>query len=169
MLKVFSVSTLILFCLAMIETTILSNISFLPAVPDLVLLAAIYIAMTNGKTVGLIVGFISGLILDWITGSPFGYNCLLRTIICYCAGFFNGTLNFKGIFIPFLIGLGSTFLKVFVTWLMSLFYPNIVLNYSIISMSFFVELLLNSILGPLMFKLVSCFDRQLKLNRSGDF
>ena len=87
MIKVFSVSTLILFILAMVETAILSNFSFLPAVPDLVLLASIYIVMMNGKTAGVIIGFTSGLILDFITGCPFGYNCLLRTIICYFAGF----------------------------------------------------------------------------------
>lgn len=161
MIKVFSVSTLILFILAMVETTILSNFSFLPAVPDLVLLASIYIAMMNGKAAGVIVGFVSGLILDFITGCPFGYNCLLRTIICYFAGFFNKNLNFKGIFIPFLIGLCGTFSKVFVTWLISLFYPNTVITYSMISVSFFTELLLNSILAPVIFKIVGCFDKHI--------
>ncbi len=161
MIKVFSVSTLILFILAMFETTILSNFSFLPAVPDLVLLASIYIVMMNGKTAGVILGFVSGLILDFITGCPFGYNCLLRTIICYFAGFFNKNLNFKGIFIPFLIGLCGTFSKVFITWLISLFYPNTVITYSVISISFFTELLLNSLLAPVIFKIVGCFDKHI--------
>lgn len=167
MIKVFSVSTLILFILAMVETAILSNISFLPAVPDLVLLVSIYIAMMNGKTAGVVLGFISGLILDFITGCPFGYNCLLRTIICYFAGFFNRNLNFRGIFIPFLIGLCGTFAKVFITWLISLFYPNTVLTYSMISVSFFTELLLNSILAPVIFKIVGCFDKHIVANLSG--
>lgn len=167
MIKVFSVSTLILFILAMVETTILSNFSFLPAVPDLVLLASIYIAMMNGKAAGVIIGFVSGLILDFITGCPFGYNCLLRTIICYFAGFFNKNLNFKGIFIPFLIGLCGTFGKVFVTWLISLFYPNTVITYSMISVSFFTELLLNSILAPVIFKIVGCFDKHIAATSIG--
>ena len=102
MVKVFSVSTLILLIFAMVETAILSNLSFLPAVPDLVLLASLYIVMMNGKTAGVILGFVSGLILDFITGCPFGYNCLLRTLICYFAGFFNKNLNLAGFFIPFL-------------------------------------------------------------------
>lgn len=167
MIKVFSVSTLILFILAMFETAILSNFSFLPAVPDLVLLASIYIVMMNGKTAGVIIGFTSGLILDFITGCPFGYNCLLRTIICYFAGFFNKNLNFRGIFIPFLIGLCGTFAKVFITWLISLFYPNTVVTYSMISISFFTELLLNSLLAPVIFKIVGCFDKHIAINVSG--
>ena len=167
MIKVFSVSTLILFILAMVETAILSNFSFLPAVPDLVLLASIYIVMMNGKTAGVIIGFTSGLILDFITGCPFGYNCLLRTIICYFAGFFNKNLNFRGIFIPFLIGLCGTFAKVFITWLISLFYPNTVVTYSMISISFFTELLLISFLAPVIFKIVGCFDKHIAMDVSG--
>ena len=167
MIKVFSVSTLILFILAMVETAILSNFSFLPAVPDLVLLASIYIVMMNGKTAGVIIGFTSGLIHDFITGCPFGYNCLLRTIICYFAGFFNKNLNFRGIFIPFLIGLCGTFAKVFITWLISLFYPNTVVTYSMISISFFTELLLNSFLAPVIFKIVGCFDKHIAMDVSG--
>ena len=167
MIKVFSVSTLILFILAMVETAILSNFSFLPAVPDLVLLASIYIVMMNGKTAGVIIGFTSGLVLDFITGCPFGYNCLLRTIICYFAGFFNKNLNFRGIFIPFLIGLCGTFAKVFITWLISLFYPNTVVTYSMISVSFFTELLLNSLLAPVIFKIIGCFDKHIAMNVSG--
>ena len=167
MIKVFSVSTLILFILAMVETTILSNFSFLLAVPDLVILASIYIAMMNGKAAGVIIGFISGMLLDFITGCPFGYNCLLRTIICYFAGFFNKNLNFKGIFIPFLIGLCGTFAKVFVTWLISLFYQNTVITYSMISVSFFTELLLNSILAPVIFKIIGCFDKHIAADSIG--
>ena len=167
MIKVFSVSTLILFILAMVDTAILSNFSFLPAVPDLVLLASIFIVMMNGKTAGVIIGFTSGLILDFITGCPFGYNCLLRTIICYFAGFFNKNLNFRGIFIPFLIGLCGTFAKVFITWLISLFYPNTVVTYSMISISFFTELLLNSFLAPVIFKIVGCFDKHIAMDVSG--
>lgn len=170
MVKVFSVSTLILLIFAMVETAILSNLSFLPAVPDLVLLASLYIVIMNGKTAGVILGFVSGLILDFITGCPFGYNCLLRTLICYFAGFFNKNLNLSVFFIPFLIGLCGTFAKVFITWLISLFYPNTVVTYSMISVSFFTELLLNSVLAPMIFKITSCFNRYIALDITrGDF
>lgn len=167
MIKCFSVSSLILLCLALIETTILSNFTFLPAVPDLVLMAGIFVAMINGRGVGVIVGFISGFILDFITGCPFGYNCLLRTLICYCAGFFAGSINLNGIVFPLVIGMIGTFLKVFLTWIISFFYPNTVINYTVISMSFLVELVLNSLLCPVIFKLVGCFEKQISCG--GDF
>ncbi len=161
MIRSFLVSTLIFILLAVFEAAILSNFSFLPAVPDLVLLASIYIAILNGKMSGVVSGFISGLILDFITGCPFGLNCLLRTVICYFAGFFNNNLNFKGFLIPFVIGMIATFMKVLVIWIISLFFPNTVITYSIISVSFFTELILNSILAPVIFKFAGCFDKHI--------
>ena len=83
MLKSFSVSALILLCFSLLETAILSNISVLPAVPDLVLLCVLYFSLINGRMYGESTGFISGLFLDFLSGAPFGFNCVLRTLIGY--------------------------------------------------------------------------------------
>ena len=82
MVKSILFSTFILFCATIIEASILSNISFLLVVPDIVLICTIYFSLLNGKTVGETTGFISGLFLDFITGMPVGFNCLYRTVIC---------------------------------------------------------------------------------------
>jgi len=94
MIKSFTVSSTIILCLLMIETAILSNISALPVVPDLLLLSTIYFSLVNGRTYGQLSGFASGLLLDFVSGVPLGFNCLYRTIIGYAAGFFCGTLDF---------------------------------------------------------------------------
>lgn len=167
MVKSFVSALLILLGLALSETAILSNISFLPAVPDLLLLAAVYFSIVNGRTYGVILGFFSGLILDYISGCPFGFNCLLRTIIGYSAGFLYGTINYKGIIMPVFIGLVITVIKVLLTWIISLFYPNYVINYSIFSLTFLFELIFNVILTPVVFKLLGCFDKSIFLH-SGD-
>ncbi len=167
MIKSFVTGFLILFALALAESAILSNISFLPAIPDLMLLAAVYFSIVKGRTYGVILGFVGGMILDYITGCPFGLNCLLRTLIGYSAGFLCETINYKGVVMPMLIGLCATIVKVLFTWIISLFYPNYVINYSVFSFVFMFELILNVILTPLMFKLYSCFDKSLMVS-SGD-
>ena len=88
MTKSILVSAFILLCAVIIESSILSNISFIYIVPDLVLICSIYFSLLNGKVVGETTGFISGLLLDFITGIPFGFNCLFRTIIGYVYGIF---------------------------------------------------------------------------------
>ena len=76
MFKSFLCSFLILLCSVIVETSILSNISFLPAVPDLALICVLYFSFLNGKNYGQVSGFLSGLLLDFLSGSPLGFNCL---------------------------------------------------------------------------------------------
>lgn len=163
MAKSFGISFLILFSFAIVETAILSNITILPAVPDLVLLASVYISLVNGRGMGEISGFTSGLVLDFLGGAPFGFNCIFRTVIAYIAGFFGGTINYNGFLIPFVIGFIATLAKAVLIWIISLFYTS-VLNYTIFSLPFLFELIANALLAPLVFKLTGCFKRQIALH-----
>ena len=52
------------FLLGIFETAILSHIRFLPALPDLILILVVYIALHNGTVAGVTAGFFSGLIFD---------------------------------------------------------------------------------------------------------
>ena len=83
MAKSFLTSTLIIFFTIILEATVLTNISFLLVVPDIVLIITIYLSLLNGKLYGETTGFISGLFLDFITGVPFGFNCIYRTLMGY--------------------------------------------------------------------------------------
>ena len=49
-------SVLVLF-LALFQAAILSNLAFLPAMPDLVLIAVVYVAFMNGSLAGSTAGF----------------------------------------------------------------------------------------------------------------
>lgn len=167
MFKSYGISFVIIFCFALVEVSILSNITFLPAVPDLVLLASIYISLLNGRGMGEVCGFSSGLVLDFFSGAPFGFNCIFRTVISYVAGFFGRYINYRGFVIPFVIGLCGTFSKALLVWIVSLFYTSVG-NYNIFSLTFLFELVLNGLLAPLVFRLMDCFKRQISTG-NGDF
>lgn len=164
MFKSYSLSMLAILCFALFETVILSNITVLPAVPDMVLIASIYISLLNGRGMGEITGFSSGLILDFLSASPFGFNCIFRTLISYIAGFFGGSINFKGFFIPFMAGLFGTLSKAVFIWLLSLFYTSVI-RYDILSIPFLFELVSNAFLSPIVFKLMDAFSGKLSVNK----
>ncbi|MBQ5999810.1 MAG: rod shape-determining protein MreD [Treponema sp.] len=164
MLKSVFVSVLILLAVSVFESAIISNISFLPAVPDLLLLCVIYMALQNGRSYGSSTGFISGLFWDFLTGSPFGFNMLLRSLLGYFPGFFNKSINFSGFFIPAAFGMIGTIIKVIITWIISLFFPNLIVNYDIISLAFLFELVCNTLLAPFIFKLMNMFSRLIALS-----
>ena len=163
MFKSFLCSFLILLCSVIVETSILSNISFLPAVPDLVLICVLYFSFLNGKNYGQVSGFLSGLLLDFLSGSPLGFNCLYRTVIGYLSGVFRRTINSSGFIVPSVIGLLATILKVFLIWLISLFFKSIKI-YNIFTFSFLFELVTNVLLTPLMFKFLNSFRRILNIH-----
>lgn len=163
MFKTFSFSVLILLCFVIFETAILSNMLFLPSVPDFLLIATLYISVHNGRLFGVSTGFASGLLLDFLTISPFGLHSLLRTIIGYVAGIFNKTLNMSGVFLPILIGFSATLFKMLLIGIISVFFPDSVVPYSIFSKAFLFELAANSLLTPLVFKFLDMFSNVILL------
>ena len=164
MIKSFSVSTIIILCAALLESAILSNISVLPAVPDIVLICVLFFSIENGKLLGETTGFVSGLFLDFISASPFGLNCLLRTILGYVGGLFNKTLNTEGFFIPAVLGFCATVLKALLLWFISFLYPSSVVSYNPFTIVFLFELLFNTILTPFIFKFLSLFRKTLVIS-----
>lgn len=163
MFKVISVSSIILLSTAIIEASILSNISFLPAIPDLLMLSLIFFALHNGKIVGESTGFISGLFLDFLTSSPFGLNCLLRTSLGYIAGLFSKSLNSEGIVVPAILGFIASIYKALFLLLLSFLYPSKITTYSIFELSSLFELILNVLFTPIVFYFLRFFKNSVIL------
>lgn len=163
MLKASVVSIIVLLIVSLFESAIFSNILFFPSIPDILLLCSIYFSLLNGKTFGVTTGFISGLLWDFISGCPFGFNCLIRTVIGYIPGLFHKTINFNGFFIPAVFGFFGTLLKVFLVWCVSLFFPNLIVNYEVVSISFAFELICNTLLAPFIFMILKSISRLIAL------
>ena len=157
------ISACFIFCAALIETTILSNIYILLVGPDLVLICSVYISLLNGKTFGQLSGFISGMTLDFVTGVPFGLNCIFRTIVGYIYGLFANHIVISGIVIPVLTVGSATILKAVLIWVISLFYTAIN-PVSILSFDFLFEIISNIILAPFIFKFLSFFKLTISIN-----
>lgn len=163
MLKSIFVFMIVAFVAVIFETAILSNLLFLPAVPDFLLICVLYVSLYNGSLYGTTAGFLSGLFLDFMSVSAFGLNCLLRTIVGYTAGRFSKTLNINGFLLPALVGFCATLLKALLIWIISIFFPGSVLAYNLLSVEFVFELAANALLTPVMFKLLGIFNNMLLL------
>lgn len=164
MVRSFLTSSIILLCFAIFESAILSNINILPAVPDFILICVLFFSLNNGRLFGLSNGFVSGLFLDFLTAAPLGLHCLVRTIVGYIFGILNKTLNLNGIFLPAVLGLSATLIKVFLIWCVSLFFPISVNHYNLFSLSFMFELIANTILTPIVFRFLRIFEKTLFLD-----
>jgi len=56
--------------------------------PDLVILMVIYVGIARGHIEGSIIGFLSGLMVDMLSGSFLGLSALCYTVAGFIAGYF---------------------------------------------------------------------------------
>ncbi len=153
---VFWTSITVLF-FSLLEATILSNLLFLPVVPDLVLLIVVYVSFMNSSITGSTVGFISGMLLDFLSASPVGLNAFTKSVTGFIAGKFSGSFNQNKILIPALMGFSATLLKAILTLVLSLFFGSNILVYKLTGSVFWLEVLVNTICAPLVFALLGVF------------
>ena len=161
MIRSFFASSLVLLCISLFESAVLSNVTFLPSLPDLSLLCVLYFSINNGKFLGETTGFVSGLFIDLLSACPLGLNCLLRTVLGYLTGILKQTLNTEVFFIPMILAFVGTMAKVGVTLIISVLFPAIVYSYHIFTFEFFFELAMNIILAPMVFKFLGIFKNSL--------
>lgn len=66
----------------------LISLSALNITPDLVLIALVYIAVSEGRIFGSVTGFIAGFIIDLLSGSFLGLTALAYSVTGFVAGGF---------------------------------------------------------------------------------
>ena len=159
MVKSFLITCLFALGFSVFEAAILSNLMFLPVIPDFLLLSGLYFSVQNGKLFGTAHGFVSGLFIDFLSAAPLGLNALLRTLIGYITGLFHKTLNIDGILLPMVFGFSATLFKALVIWIISFFYPIGIQTYNVLSTDFAVELMMNTVLAPITFRFLDLFAR----------
>jgi len=142
---------------ALFQAAILSNLMFLPVLPDLVLLVIVYVSFMNSSTTGVTVGFISGLLLDFLSAAPIGLNTFTKTLTGFIAGKFAGSFNLSKIIIPAAMGFCATVLKALTTLILSFFFGPSILVYNFAGSTFWLEILENTLCAPLIFGLLGLF------------
>lgn len=157
MWKVITWTTCLAVFFSLFQAAVLSKLIFLPVIPDLVLLIILYVSFMNGSVVGTVTGFFSGLILDFFSLAPIGLNALIKTVTGFISGRFTGLFNGKGILIPATLAFIATIGKLVLVWLLSIFFGTNIITYSLFDKVFYYEVLLNTILAPLIFSLLSLF------------
>lgn len=94
--------------IALLQTTLAPYFSFMGATPEFMLLAVVSWSLLRGGREGAIWGFLGGLMLDLLSGGPFGAILLPLVLAGYLSGL--GEINvFRASFLlPSLVVLGAT-------------------------------------------------------------
>lgn len=74
--------------LSLAHVLIIDLIAVANITPDLMVILIAWIALREGRFVGIIAGFTGGLVFDYITHDVLGMNALVKTLVAFIAGSF---------------------------------------------------------------------------------
>ena len=151
------------FLLGVFETAILSHIRFLPALPDLILILVVYIALHNGTVAGITAGFFSGLIFDFLSLAPMGLHSFVFTALGFLYGILYGKYNVRRFFFPLILGLSATFLKAGILLVLHVLFGQGIQVYNLLAVSFWIEVVENALCAPLLFMLLGVFPNAFEI------
>ena len=151
------------FLLGVFETAILSHIQLLPALPDLILILVVYIALYNGTVAGITAGFLSGLIFDFLSLAPLGLHSFVFTAFGFFYGMLYRKYNVRRFFFPLILGLSATFLKAGILLILHVLFGQSIQIYNLLAASFWIEVAENALCAPLLFMLFGLFPNAFEI------
>jgi rod shape-determining protein MreD len=101
---------LLLILAVVLQSTLFQLLSILNVRPDLCLMIIIFAALQRGSMAGMLTGFTAGLLEGFFT-EPIGFHALIKTIIGYVVGRFEGILSIEPFFMKIILIIGATWAK----------------------------------------------------------
>lgn len=162
------ISSGILVALVLLQTNILHAIAIAGAVPDVALIVLISLSNRNGSMPGQTSGFVAGLVQDFVSLAPLGFNAFIRTLTGFLFGLTRGNIFVDPILVPMLMAFSGTLLKEILSGLLAAVFGIHSAVPALFSVRFLVELVYNSVLAPFVFGLMGLI-RPLSIDyRSGN-
>ncbi len=146
-------SPVVLIFLVILQSTIFQKIDLFGAKPDLVLIVMVIFSNYFGTLKGELFGTAAGLVEDFLTLAPLGFNTFVRTVTGYFAGMTRGKIFLDPVITPVILVIFFTLFKAVVMYLLLiLFLPR---NAdTVFTSAFLIQLVMNILVTPFMFFLL---------------
>ncbi len=136
---------------SLLQSTWLQTIAVFSVIPDLALLVVVFVAFQNVRTEGIAVGFLSGLVQDFISSAPLGFNAFVRTVVSFGFNLISGNFYIDRILMPMLFGASATLVKALATAAVAVAFPAFVHGYDFLDRILWIETAYNAVLAPVLF------------------
>lgn len=119
--------------------------------PDLSYIVLVYFSFMYGAMPGQICGFVDGLVFDFMSTAPFGFNALMRTVCGTVIGRFKGAILLDNILLPMaLVAVSLLFKAAALLLIAPITNQGAVLAHQFSAMGL-IEFLFTIIVAPLLF------------------
>lgn len=153
--------------LLILQSTLLQAVSIAGAVPDLSLVAILWLSYHTLRSEGPIAAFFAGFSADFISSSPLGYHSFQFSVIAWCASLLSRAIRIEGPFLPILFGAAGTLVKfvsgLILSWILG---QDRILAGSFLEGRLWVQVAYNAALSPFLFYALAPIRRRLN---SGDW
>ncbi len=140
-------SLLFLLGLIIFQSTLLNNMEVFDTKPDLVLIVIVIFSNYFGSLKGELFGAASGLVEDFLTLSPLGFNTFVRTLTGYLAGVTRGKIFLDPIVTPVILVIFFTLFRAVINYLLLIiFVPDSATM--VFTSTFLIHIVINIILTP---------------------
>lgn len=150
-------STIVVIILVLLQTTLMHHLAIEGVIPDLSLIAIVFLANKNGKMLGETSGFVAGLVEDFLSLSPLGFHSFVKTVIGFLFGYTKGVVFIGTIFMPVVMTAAATFLKFLLVGILKAFFQMTSLGLDFFSWPTLIEFGYNMLLSPFIFAILGLF------------
>jgi rod shape-determining protein MreD len=154
-----ALSCLLVSLLLIIQSTWLDSVAIYSVIPDLSMLAVIYISFKSPGVQGQLTGFIGGLLQDGVSAAPFGLNALIKAIMAFFFNSLSGHLFSDRILMPIVFGVAGTLLKAGLLAILTLLFQGKVPAYDFTKPLIWIEAGYNGAIAPFFFLLIGFLDK----------
>lgn len=161
MIRRLAFSFMLVSILLIVQTTWLDAIAIYSVLPDLALLAIIYISFKAHGLQGQMTGFFAGLLQDGVSAAPLGLSALINTVLATLFNSLSGRFYIDKILMPLLFGIAATIMKALMLAVFSWIFKEKILAYDFLQPLIWIETAYNGLLAPILFLLLGFMDRFL--------
>lgn len=159
MIRRVAFSFLFVSTLLIVQTTWLDAIAIYSVLPDLALLAVLYISFKAQGLQGQFTGFFTGLLQDGVSAAPLGLSAFINTLMATIFNSLSGRFYIDRILMPMFFGFSATIMKALMLMVLSWIFKGKILAYDFTQPLIWIETAYNSLLAPVLFLLMNLFDR----------
>jgi rod shape-determining protein MreD len=149
--------TILVGVFVILQSTILKNVRIFDVKPDIAFIIFMFTSTRQGSFRSELTGFSTGLIQDFLSLAPLGFNALIRTIIGFVYGLLRGRFFLDPIFFPILVAVIGTVMKYFLSYLLMVIFVSTAAAATVFSSRMWIEVGINSFFAPFIFALLKLF------------
>ncbi len=158
------VTLALIFAFFLLQTTVFHHLQIASVKPNLLLILTVSLGFLQGRRTGLVVGFLSGLLIDLFYGSFFGFYALILMYIGYVSGRLCNIYFEDNIRVPLLLTMGGELFYGVAVYVVHFFLRGRVQFFRYLGRVIFPELVYTALLAILVYRILYRIDKALSTN-----